>query len=127
VSHEGPYLVGDAEPWPFSGGETEWARDQVEPLKALLRQYISLLVQAQGHKIELEEIPSDPRTLALLTAITLQLPDAQKQDLLSRPTVPDLLLAERAIMRREQLLLNYIIQTQQDQWEGGYSGYLGKN
>jgi hypothetical protein len=30
-------------------------------------------------------------------------------------------------MRREQLLLDHIIQTQSSQWEGGYSGYLAKN
>jgi hypothetical protein len=47
--------------------------------------------------------------------------------LLTRPTVRHMLRAERAIMRREQLLLNHIIQTQADQWEGGYSGYLAKS
>jgi len=122
-----PYLVGEASPWPLGGAETEAARAQVEPVRALLRQYITLLVQAQGHKIELEEIPSDARTLALLAAITLQVPLEQKQDLLGRSGVPELLSAVRAIMRREQLLLNHIIQTQRQQWEGGYSGYLANN
>jgi Lon protease-like protein len=122
-----PYLVGEATLWPLSGADTEAAQAQVEPVRALLRQYITLLVQAQGHKIELEEISSDARTLALLTAITLQVSMVQKQELLSRPDVPRLLRAVRAIMRREQLLLHHIIQTQRDQWEGGYSGYLAKN
>jgi hypothetical protein len=35
--------------------------------------------------------------------------------------------AERAILNREQLLLDHIIQTQAEQWEGGHSGYLSKN
>jgi hypothetical protein len=47
--------------------------------------------------------------------------------LLNQPTIYRLLLAERAIMRREQLLLNYVIQTQTKQWEGGHSGYLARN
>jgi hypothetical protein len=38
-----------------------------------------------------------------------------------------MLRAERAIMRREQLLLSHILRTQTEQWEGGYSGYLAKN
>jgi Lon protease-like protein len=127
IRHDRPYLVGDAEPWPLRGARAREARRQVGPLRALFRQYLSLLVQAQGHRIEIEEIPEQPRQLALLIAISLQLPMAQKQHLLTQPTVAHLLLAERAIMNREQLLLDYVIQTQRDQWEGGFSGLLAKN
>jgi hypothetical protein len=77
--------------------------------------------------MDIEEVPTDPRTLALLVAIALQLPMHQKQRLLVQPTIPQIFFWERAIMRREQLLLNHIIQTQSSQWEGGYSGYLAKN
>lgn len=122
-----PFLVGDAEPWPLTGDATEQAKDQVGPIRALFRQYLTLLAQAEGHKMEIEEVPTDPRTLALLVAIGLQLPMHQKQRLLAQPTIPQILLWERAIMRREQLLLDHIIQTQSSQWEGGYSGYLAKN
>jgi Lon protease-like protein len=124
---EQPYLVGDAEPWPLTGGNTELAHAQVGPVRALLRQYLSLLAQAQGHRIEIDDVPTDPRTLALLVAITLQLPMSEKQGLLAQPNVVRMLLAERAIMNREQLLLNHIVQTQAEQWEGGHSGYLAKN
>ena len=122
-----PYLVGEAEPWPLTGAADEQAQAQVGPVRALLRQYLGLLAQAQGEKLDLDEIPSEPRTLALLTAIVLRLSPREKQRLLGQPTIPRLLQAERAIMRREQLLLNYIIQTQTRQWEGGYSGYLARN
>jgi hypothetical protein len=63
----------------------------------------------------------------LLAAITLQVSMPQKQGLLNQPTIADMLLAERAIMRREQLILYHIIRTQTQQSEGGYSGYLAKN
>jgi Lon protease-like protein len=122
-----PYLVGEAEPWPLSGARTEQAQEQVGPLRALFQHYLNLLNLAQGHRIQVEEIPDDPRTLALLIAIALQTPMSQKQRLLSQPTVPYLLLAERAILRREQLLLGYIVRTQRSQEEGGYSGYLARN
>jgi len=127
VRHDLPYLVGDAEPWPLTGAATEQAREQVEPMRALFRQYLSFLAQAEGHKIKIEEVPTDPQTLALLIAITLQVPMDRKQRLLDQPTVAKMLLAERAILLREQLLLDYIIQTQAEQWEGGYSGYLAIN
>jgi hypothetical protein len=86
-----------------------------------------LLVQAQGHRIEIEEVPAEPRTLALLIAVAVQLPMSQKQELLDQPSVASMLRAEWAIMRREQLILDHIIHTQQEQWEGGFSGYLAKN
>jgi Lon protease-like protein len=127
VRYDQPYLVGDAEPWPLTGETAEQVQDLVPPMRALFRQYLSMLAQAQGHKIEIEEVPVDPRALALLVAVTLQLPMPQKQHLLTKPTVPRLLLAEWTILQREQLLLNHIIQTQTQQWEGGYSGYLAKN
>jgi len=127
LRRERPYLVGNAEPWPLTDGATEQALAQVGPVRALLRQYLSLLAQAQGHNIDIDDVPADPRTLALLVAITLQLPMSQKQGLLAQPNVTRMLLAERAIMNREQLLLDYMIQTQSEQWEGGHSGYLAKN
>jgi Lon protease-like protein len=127
LRHDEPYLVGDAEPWPLIGANSEQAQHQVGPVRALMRQYMSLLAQAQGHKIDIEEMPDDPRTLALVAAMVLQLPLPQKQHLLGQPTVARMLWAERAIMRREQLLLAYILRTQNEQWEGGYSGYLAKN
>jgi Lon protease-like protein len=126
LRHDLPYLSGSAEPWPLTGAETDQAHSQVEPVQALFRQYLSLLAQAQGHRIDVE-MPGEPRLLGLVIAIALQLPMAQKQQLLARATVADLLWAERALMRREQLILNHIIQTQADQWEGGFSGYLARN
>ena len=126
LRHDLPYLLGSAEPWPLTGAESDRAQRQVEPVQALFRQYLSLLAQAQGHRIDVE-VPGEPRLLALVVAIAMQLPMPQKQQLLTRPTVADMLWAERALMRREQLILNQIIQTQTDQWEGGFSGYLAKN
>jgi Lon protease-like protein len=127
VGRDKPYLTGNAEPWPIASGDTEWAHAQVGPMRALLRQYLGLLAQAQGHSIKIEDVPDDPRTLALLIAVTLQVPMPEKQRLLSQPDISRMLLAERATLNREQLLLDHIIQTQSEQWEGGHSGYLAKN
>jgi hypothetical protein len=127
LRYDQPYLVGDAEAWPLTGADATQALDQVGPVCALFRQYLSLLAQAEGHKIDIEEMPTEPRTLALLVAIALKLPMVQKQHLLAQPTVSHLLLRERAIMRREQLLLHHMIHTQTRQWEGGHSGYLARS
>jgi len=126
VHEEQPYLVSRAEPWPLVQDQAE---DQglVNPLRALFHQYLVLLAQAQGHKMDIDEIPTEPSALALLVAIALQLPMLQKQQLLSQDTVAHLLRAEWSILRREQLILNHIIQTQRQQWEGGFSGLLSRN
>ena len=122
-----PYLVGSAQPWPLSGGAVEPAQQRAKSILASFERYLDLLIKAQGHRMEIEQIPEEPRALALLVAIALQVPPAQKQDLLCRPSVVDLLQAEQIMLRRERLLLEYISGTQTDQWEGGYSGYLANN
>jgi len=127
VHHDEPYLVGEAEPWPLRDSMSAEAWEQVEPMRTQLRRYLWVLSKGQGHKIEIEEIPDDPSTLALLVAVALQVPVSQKQWLLAQPTVPQMFQAERAIIRREELLLQYIIETQEEQWEGGFSGYLARN
>ena len=127
IRHDQPYLVGDAEPWPLLGAELDQASEQAPLVGALFRQYLTLLAQAQGEKIDVDEVPAEPRALALLVAIALQVPTDQKQHLLHQPTVAQMLRVERALLRREQLILDHIIQTQSEQWEGGYSGLLAKN
>ena len=122
-----PYLVGSAEPWPVSGGAVEPARQRAKSMLTLFEQYLNLLAKAQGHRMEIEQIPEEPRALALLVAIALQVPLAQKQYLLCRPSVADLLRAEQVMLQRERSLLEYIRDTQTAQWEGGYSGYLANN
>jgi Lon protease-like protein len=122
-----PYLVGRAEPWPLSGGTVELAQQRAKSILASFEQYLNLLVKAQSHRMEIEQILEEPRALALLVAIALQVPLTQKQYLLCRPSVADLLRSEQVMLRRERLLLEYISGTQTEQWEGGYSGYLAKN
>jgi Lon protease-like protein len=127
VRNDGAYLVGTAQPWPLDSGSELEAQGQVEPVRTLFRQYLSMLDKAQGHKISIKEVPDDPQALAVLVAIALQVPKPEKQRLLEQATIAGMLAAEQVIIKREQLLLDLIIRTQQEQWEGGFSGFLAKN
>ncbi|MGD8466070.1 MAG: LON peptidase substrate-binding domain-containing protein [Anaerolineae bacterium] len=127
VRRDLPYLVGQAEPWPLIEVAADQAQELVGPVRALFRHYLSLLAQAQGDRIEIEEIPDEPKALALLIGVALQVSMPLKQRLLTQPSILRMLRVERAILRREQLLLDYIMRTQSDQWEGGFSGLLAKN
>jgi Lon protease-like protein len=127
IRHDAPYLVGTAQPWPLGGeGESE-ARGQVEPVRRHFRRYLDMLDEAEGHKISINTVPTDPHALALLVAIALQVPKAQKQGLLEQATIPEMLASEQVILKREHMLLDYVIRTQQEQWEGGFSGFLAAN
>jgi hypothetical protein len=122
-----PYLVGQAEPWPLREEARDRAQELVGPVRALFRHYLSILAQAQGDKIDIEEIPDEPKALALLIGVALQVSMPLKQRLLNQPSILGMLRVEKAILRREQLLLDFILRTQSDQWEGGFSGLLAKN
>jgi Lon protease-like protein len=127
IRHDGPYLVGTAQPWPLGGEGGSEARGQVEPVRRHFRRYLDMLDQAEGHKISINTVPTDPHALALLVAIALQVPKLQKQRLLEQATIPEMLASEQMILKREHLLLDYVIRTQQEQWEGGFSGFLAVN
>jgi Lon protease-like protein len=127
IRHEGPYLVGTAQPWPLGGESQSEARLQVEPVRRHFRRYLDMLDQAEGHKISINTVPTDPHALALLVAIALQVSKPQKQRLLEQATIPEMLASEQMILKREHLLLDYVIRTQQEQWEGGFSGFLAVN
>jgi Lon protease-like protein len=121
-----PYLTGDAEAWPLASNSVR-ARLQVVPVSVLFRRYLDLLDEAQGSTIEVEDIPIEPRELALLVAITMRLPLPQKQHLLMQRTVDEMLRAEHKLLNREKMILEQIARTQDRQREGGYSGFLAQN
>lgn len=127
IRRDGPYLVGTAQPWPLGGERESEARAQVEPVRRQFRRYLDMLDEAEGHKISINIVPTDPHALALLVAIALQVPKPQKQRLLEQATIPEMLASEQVILKREHLLLDYVIRTQQEQWEGGFSGFLAAN
>jgi Lon protease-like protein len=127
VKTETPYLVGDAEAWPLSGSSSAHARAQIEPLRARFQEYLGLLEEAQGESIELDGLPSEPRSLALMVARTMRIPALDKQRLLNQPDVTEMLKAERYFLARERAILEQIARSQGDQWEGGHSGLLARN
>ena len=127
IRHDQPYLVGRAEPWPLADPPGSQAESLAASVRALFERYLALLARAQGHKIEIDQVPGDPRGFALLAAIAMQVPITQKQHLLCQPSVVELLRAEWALLQREGLLLDFISRTQAEQWLGGFSGWLANN
>ncbi len=122
-----PYLVGQAVPYPLEDTGREWSEELVPELQRVFQRYSKLLQDASGIELSVTELPNSPEMLAMLTAIALQVSNLQKQALLGLPSVGQMLQAERRLLAREEKLLSYIIDTQGQQWEGGYSGHLARN
>ena len=51
-------------------------------------------------------------TLAFLVAIALQVSPNEKQTLLERPGVPEILVGELNLLAHESMLLRYMVETQ---------------
>ena len=47
--------------------------------------------------------------------------------LLVQPTVDEMIYAERKLLNREKTILEQIARSQDEQREGGYSGFLAQN
>ena len=125
-----PYLQGEVESFPLLQGKEEaGARQETSNVRHLLRRYMEVLAQVTDIEPGLDEIPSDPRTLAFLTASILQIPWDDKQALLDVPEVSMLLESERLLLRREGMLLRFMQATEarlEDQVVGP-TGYLYPN
>lgn len=108
-SGETPYLQGEITWFPLTGRESPEAMAEAEALRPLISNYVSLLARTAGLHVGLEHLPTDPATLAFLTAIALQVSDQDKQKLLAVESVPGLLAEERSILRWEGRLLRFIL------------------
>lgn len=125
-----PYLQGDVEPFPPTEGETPAAQRWAAAVRPLIADYIGLLAQAVGLQLGLvENLPADPTALAFLTAIALQISHEEKQRLLEIGPVPEMLAEEHTLLRREDKLLRFMVETgpRLAELKLGPTGYLFPN
>lgn len=125
-----PYLQGEVVPLPNIEGETPQALYQADAIRPLVADYVGLLAKAVGLQLGLvDNLPEDPTALAFLTAIALQIPAHEKQHLLTIQSIALLLAEERGILRREEKLLRFMVDTgsRSDELKMGPTGYLFPN
>jgi len=104
VSH--PYLLGIITPFPLRSVFSEVEEDLYSQLRDLSRQYIQILEKAGGMQIDSQNLPDDPIQLSYLMADLLQIPQIEKQNLLSLEYAYDFNNSLKGIYRREIALLN---------------------
>jgi len=109
VRQDKAYLTGTVEPYPLEAEEPDAWRS-VHRLRPWVEEYLHLLSEAGDVEFEASDLPEDPEALAYLAATVLQVPNQQKQDLLSAPAAGDLLRTVRTLYRKELPLLRTLLQ-----------------
>jgi Lon protease-like protein len=105
LSYEQPYLRGLVETLEPVDGETEEAQRLAEKLRPRLQRYVQQLADITETSVSLSEMPDKPVMLAYVAAILLQVPVAEKQQLLASDTIPRMLARETYLLTRESQLL----------------------
>lgn len=108
LKHDQPYLTGDVENFPLdeSEPETSQAGSQLRPW---VIEYLNLLSEMGEMEFDPGQLPQEPEELAFLAATLLQVPNGQKQALLSATKTNTLLTDMRSLYRRELPLLRQML------------------
>lgn len=129
LDHSEPYLQGIVRPLPIVNAATRSASEMMQHVRPKVLEYVDILAQVSRSKISLDRLPNDPKTLAFLVAIALQVDNDAKQSLLELPGVPEILAREHYLLAREILLLRHMLDTQPDlaEMSSGPTGSLFAN
>lgn len=111
VHQESPYMVGRVEDYPLTRADDPDAHNAAIRLIPLLRRYLETLATLGNVELDLGTVPTDPQTLAFLTAIVLRTPMKDKQELLDMPDLVALLQSEYRMLQREAQILKSLLDT----------------
>jgi hypothetical protein len=94
-----------------------------------VQQYITLIAEAAGLQIQIEEIPSAAQQIGYLAAVTMQIDNKEKQELLGSVSVSQMLRREMALLNRENSLLTWMSGSKEwpESVQFGFSGTLLPN
>lgn len=129
LDHSREYLCATVRPLPVINGSTQLAAELAHRVRPRILEYVQLLSDASGQKLQLDRLPEDPTTLAFLVAISMQVSPEDKQRLLERVGVPEMLALELHLLGREILFTRHMVSTQADvlRMNGGPTGYVFPN
>jgi Lon protease-like protein len=100
-----PYLVGQVETYPLSGGDGPDLNAPRNELRLRLGRYLARLSAAQLMELNEPDLPGNPVLLAYLAAAVLHITPIQKQQILSISDARNLLVRLVSVYDRELALL----------------------
>ncbi|MCB9137810.1 MAG: LON peptidase substrate-binding domain-containing protein [Caldilineaceae bacterium] len=129
LDYSRPYLSAHVSEHPIVDEQNQTTAALGERLRPKLLEYAELLSTVHDTKMQLSRIPQEPKMLAYMLAIALQVGNEEKQQLLEAESVAQLLRAENKILNREMLLTRYMLETQSElnAMSSGPTGYIFSN
>ncbi len=123
------WLSATVRPLPFINGSTQLAADLSHQVRPRIIEYVELLSEASKQKLKLDRLPEDPMALAFLVGIAMQVSSADKQALLERVSVPQMLAYSLHLLSREIIFTRHMVETQADimSMNTGPTGYIFPN
>lgn len=111
LGHEHAYLTGTVEKFPLQAADEAAAGAAAQRLLPWMIRYLKTLGEAADLHLEAQTIPARPEALAYLGAILLQIPNPDKQALLTCSTTEAMLTRQNQLFRREISLLRAMLAT----------------
>lgn len=125
-----PYLRGEVLSLPMADpDDPESVLAAAHLVRDRVQQYITLIAEAAGLQIQIEEIPSGAQQIGYLAAVTMQIDNKEKQELLGSVSVSQMLRREMALLNRENALLTWMSGSKEwpESVQVGFSGTLLPN
>jgi Lon protease-like protein len=113
LNHDLPYLTASVESFPFTTSDVQEAQQQASILRSWVKKYLHILSQTTDAQLDIQHLPVDPVRLACLATFLINIPNAQKQDLLNQESAHELLNRLRVLYRREATLLDAMLRPQE--------------
>lgn len=129
VDYSQPYLTATVRHYPIINAETRLAGQLMQKVRPKVLEYVDMLSKASNQAMDLERLPQDPKTLAFIVAIALQINNEDKQALLELPGIPDILAREHHLLSRETMFMEHMVNTQTEiqTMNMGPTGYIFPN
>lgn len=113
LHYDQPYLRGTVDQYPLHVVLDRDTATVSARLRPWVEEYLTLLSVAGDVDFDTSALPRDPETLAYLAATVLQIPNSQKQDLLSTAGARSMLADMHDIYRRELPVLRILLQDEE--------------
>ena len=128
--HDQPYLRGEVKTLPMRESAAPDALvNLADRVRDSVSRYIKLIAEAAGLQIQVDAMPDAPQQIGYLAGVAMQIDNREKQEILAKSSLQEVLAREIQLLNRENALLRWMI-AQRD-WPGraqfGASGTLLPN
>lgn len=109
LDRRSPYLVGEVEKYPVRGQKDRALGSLAKRLRPWIQNYLGLISDQLPDQVETKYLPEDPIALAYIGAFLVQAPAAQKQVLLEKERMPEMLRTLIDLYRHESAILRALL------------------